>query len=439
MFGSPPPREQLALVACLCLVIALTAAPMASNVAVATHDEDRTTEGFKAYTPGGEIPNPGDTMTVELYMVPAFMDEQGPIPPDVEIRIDYQGYYTTTTSHCDTQDVYALGVDRGNDDPGTNYDEDLVQSLLENGDSERGPGDDPAQMTTNDDWDHRQFTWLDLAGEDDFQPTMNLNQDGTADESILAVDSCVEMPEAGWHRTFGMLNGTIEQFHGDRDSVTIDGEEHQEGDRFQIWESSLWYPVCECEESRHVAMRLDPPPGPMTPGSEGGVYHPNGTIESPYATVDEDGNLVYGDFTVPPENVTSEGIHFHDGFLELTGPIYYAEGHVEEDGTIVTPSGERIEPDEDESPPAPTPTPTREPTATEAPGDGPTATPTPTGAPDTDEGTPAGTGTDDGEHDDPPEEPDDDATPMPGDEQAGFGTVAALVALAVAALLARRS
>lgn len=85
---------------------------------------------------------------------------------------------------------------------------------------------------------------------------MKLNENGIEDETILAVDGCVEMPAAGWHRTFGMRNGTIEQFHSDRESVTIDGKKHQMGDRFQIWESSLWYPVCDCDESRHVAMRL---------------------------------------------------------------------------------------------------------------------------------------------------------------------------------------
>jgi hypothetical protein len=39
------------------LVVAFTVA--GASVAVATHEEERTTQGFKTYTPGGEIPNPG--------------------------------------------------------------------------------------------------------------------------------------------------------------------------------------------------------------------------------------------------------------------------------------------------------------------------------------------------------------------------------------------
>lgn len=439
-----------AVVTSLCLVLALALAPIGAGVAGASHQTDRTTDGFKAYTPGGEIPNPGDTMSVELYITPAFMGEEGPIPPEVEVRVDYQGYYTTTKSNCDTQDVYALGVDRGNDQAGTDYDEDLVQSLKQNGDSERSPADDPGKMTTNDDWDHRQFTWLDLAGEDSFQPTMNLNEGGTEDESILAVDGCVGMPDAGWHRTFGMLNGTIVQFHDDRESVTIDGEEYQEGDRFEIWESSLWYPVCDCEESRHVAMRLDPPPGKMTPGSEGGVYHPNGTIEAPYAEVREDGTIVYPGTEISPEQVTSEGIHYEDGFLELQGPIYYAAGHIEADGTIVTPQGERIEPDEDESPPPPTATPTPTASTTDTPGDDtPAGTPEPTAtlSPDDDgEGDGSGDGDGGGDGSDPADtdggssgdaEQERAGTPTV-DDAPGFGALGALAALLVAAVLLSR-
>ena len=229
VFSGPITGEHLVIAACLAFTFGMTLAQVASNVAVASHDQERTTDGFKAYTPGGAIPNPGDNLSVELYRVPAHMTDQGPIPADVEVQVDYVGYYSTTTSHCDTRQVYALGVDRGNDDPGTSYEEDLIQSLRNNDESERSPADDPARTTTNENWDHRQFTWLDLAGDDDLQPTMDLNQDGTEDESILAVDRCVEMPARGWHRTFGMLNGTIEQFHSDRDSVTINGEDHQGG------------------------------------------------------------------------------------------------------------------------------------------------------------------------------------------------------------------
>ena len=89
----------------------MTVAPISSGVALATHDDKRTTQGFKTYTPSGKIPNPGESCSVKLYMTPAFMEE-GPIPPEAEVRVEYVKYYSTTRSHCNAQDVYALGIDR---------------------------------------------------------------------------------------------------------------------------------------------------------------------------------------------------------------------------------------------------------------------------------------------------------------------------------------
>ena len=39
------------------------------------------------------------------------------------------------------------------------------------------------------------------------------------------------MPGPGWHRTFRYMNETVQQFHDDRDSITIDG--YQKGDHFE--------------------------------------------------------------------------------------------------------------------------------------------------------------------------------------------------------------
>jgi hypothetical protein len=430
------------LAACLAVAFALGIVALGTTGALATHQEDRTTDGFKAYTPGGEIPNPGENYSVELYMTPAHMDEEGPIPPNVEVRVEYVMYYSTTISRCDVQDTYVLGIDEGNDAPGTKTDKDMLENLKKNGNYVTGPDEDPAKMTTAD-WDHRQVTWLQFPDEEDFIEPLIIHGEGNEDELIVASEGCVQMPDPGWHRTFGYMNGTVTNITGDQNSVEIDGERYEEGDHFEIWESSLWYPVCDCNESRHVSMRLDPPPGKMTPGSEGGVYHPNGTVEAPYAEINESGYIIYDDFVVPPENVTSSGIVYHDGFLEFTGPIYYAEGHIEADGTIVTPSGDRIEPKGDRSPP-------REPTPTESGGgETPTATqtatstdaPTPTAAADTTK-TPdsGGAGT---------ERPADTATPADraggqnvvtptvGDAP-GLGSLVAMLGLLVGAEAVRR-
>lgn len=432
---------RVVLTACFVVALAVGVIALGASSAVATHEEDRTTDGFKAYTPGGEIPNEGETYSVELYMTPAHMDDEGPIPPDVEVRVEYVIYYSTTISQCDVEDTYVLGIDQGNDDPGTKTDKDMLENLKNNDDYETGPEDDPAMMTTAD-WDHRQVTYLEFPDEDDFIEPLIIHGNGREDELIVASDGCVEMPKPGWHRTFGYMNGTVTNITSDRSSVEIDGERYEEGDHFEIWEPSLWYPVCDCNVSRHVSMRLDPPPGKMTPGSEGGIYHPNGTVEAPYAEINESGYIIYDDFVVPPEDVTSSGIEFHDGFLELTGPIYYAAGHIEADGTIVTPSGDRIEPAEDESTGGGTPTesgagtdetPTATPTLT------PTDSPTPTDVGGT-------TATEaDGEETAAPVDTEADGdtggenvvTPTAADAP-GPGSVVALVALLVGAETVRR-
>jgi hypothetical protein len=237
--------------------------------------------------------------SVELYSTPAFMHDEGPIPPAVEVGVEYIKYYSTTKSHCGAQDVYALGIDRGNDRTGTEYEADMLQKPMADGRDDTGPEDDPARMTTSDDWNHRTVNWLRFPKPEDFTEPLRIHRGGVEDELIIASRDCVEMPDPGWHLAFTYVNGTIVQFHDDRESVTIDGEEHREGDHFELWQSAAWYPVCECEKSRHVAMRLDPPPGKLMRGSEGGIIHPNGTIEAPSAEVNESGWLLYPDTEVP--------------------------------------------------------------------------------------------------------------------------------------------
>lgn len=187
---------RVVLTACFAVALALGVVALGASSAVATHEEDRTTDGFKAYTPGGEIPNEGETYTVELYMTPSHMDDEGPIPPDVEVRVEYVLYYSTTISQCDVEDTYVLGIDRGNDDPGTKTDKDMLENLKNNDDYETGPEDDPAMMTTAD-WDHRQVTYLEFPDEDDFIEPLIIHGDGQEDELIVASAVASRCPHRG--------------------------------------------------------------------------------------------------------------------------------------------------------------------------------------------------------------------------------------------------
>lgn len=419
------------LVTLLVVVSAVTVA-VGFGAVSATHQNAETTDGFKPYTGDGSIPQPDTTYDVKLFNVPAYSDHDGPIPPKVEFRVDRVEYYSATISTCDVPDVETGGVDRGNDDPGTSTDEDLVPNLYDNGDYETTPEDDPGPVTDTD-WEHRQVTWLEFAPEDAFSTDpFYLHTDGVADETILAVRDCITMPDVeGWYRTWVFFNGTIKEIHGD-DQATVQGETYEEGDYIEGWEPSLWYPVCDCNQSRHVPMRIGVPPGEMTPGQDGGIIHPNGTIEAPSGTVQEDGTIVFEDESLPPENVTAEGLQLADGFLELTGPIIFGEGRIDADGTIVTPGGTEYPPaDQDESPATPTPTPVGTddggPTETDA---GPVETDSnddPGNAASTKEST--GTSTDAGQT--------GPSTPTQG-SGAGFGTFAALLALLASFLALRR-
>lgn len=288
------------------VVVAFTLAGLAAPVADASNENDRTTDGFEGYTPGGEIPRRGGTDTVELYWTPAFVEEDDSIPTEAEVRVEFDWYYLAALSHCDADDVCALGIDRCDDLPGTEYDAGLLRRLSQENDYETGPQDDPGRMTTDDDWDYRKVDWLAFPDPDDRADPLHVHVGRQEDEPIVASDDCVEMPESGWHRTDGYLNGTVVLFHYDCEQVTVDGESYEAGELFDIREPSLRYPVYECEESRHVGTWLDPPPGATMRGAEGGLVHPDGPIEDLYVETNESGYIT-DDLGVSPTNVRSDG------------------------------------------------------------------------------------------------------------------------------------
>lgn len=426
----------VAIVALLC-VGGLTLGTAAVG---ATHEEPRTTNGFKVYTPGGEIPTPGERdLTAEMYMVPAYADHEGPIPPHVEFRVDFIKFYTAAFSNCEVQDARTGGIDRGNNDSGTHTDKSLVQNLYGHGNYTTTAESDPG-MVTNTDWNRRSVVWLQFPPEDALYQPLYMHEGGVQDEGILAVEDCIDMPgNAGWYRDWVYVNGTISKIRGEDDTVTVQGETYEEGDYFEGWEPSPWYPVCDCNRTWHVAMKLDElPPGKTVRSPRGTVVYPNGSVEIPSVNVQQDGTLVYdgpeGRFTMPPENVTSEGVHFPDGFVEFQGGIIWlANGHIFPNGTIVTSDGSRIPPADQQM--GGEVTPTAGGTATGTATAAPVGTPTPTaGTPVTPAAGAAAaaagntqTATENG-----PTTPSSGAGP-------GFGGVVAVLALLVTVLAARAS
>lgn len=274
VFGGNPHRPRIAsvVVVVLCIVLAVTGAV----TVIATHEDDRTTDGYKAFTADGDIPKPGETYPAELYMAPAYADHDGPVPPKLEFHVDYVVFYDARdASSCSESEVRTAGIDRGNNDSGTTVDEDLLPSLWEFGDYETGPENDPGPVADNG-YEYRHATFAQLAPEDALaSDPVYINTHGIQDEGVLAVEDCVTMPDkSGWYRNWLYVNGSVEEIHGEDDEVTVQGETYSEGDYIEGWQPSKWYPVCQCDNMVEVEETLGPPPGEAIEGPEGGTVTP---------------------------------------------------------------------------------------------------------------------------------------------------------------------
>jgi PGF-CTERM protein len=134
------------------------------------------------------------------------------------------------TARGDTQDVRAVGWDRGGDQDGTQTDDS---------------GFAYAKSTDSDD------TYLVTEYYDEEDTAGNPPHWNHDDEFIIAFDDCFENPdEPMWTRWWYWANGT-----------TTDGE-YQEIEIF-----SHWIPVCECDDREAARQILGPPPSEEAEGS----------------------------------------------------------------------------------------------------------------------------------------------------------------------------
>ncbi|WP_276261140.1 hypothetical protein [Haloglomus litoreum] len=131
-------------------------------------------------------------------------------------------------SNCEPSDASAFGIDRGNNDPGTNTDKSLLTAFK--------------TYTSEEDFiDIVYYRESQLAGE----PVRG----SVHDQIVAAQSNCYDNPsEPGWYR----INGTITG-HVDSDASGTDTD-------YVIRDLSQWVYVCDCSSRAEAEQTLGPPP-----------------------------------------------------------------------------------------------------------------------------------------------------------------------------------
>jgi len=136
-------------------------------------------------------------------------------------------------SNCEPDNTAAFGIDRGNDDPGTNTDVSLLTSFK--------------SYTSEENFiDIKYYKEEKLAG--------GPIQAYVDDQVVAAQNGCYDNPsDPGWYRINGTITGSST---GD---TTTD---------YKIRDLSQWVYICDCSSRAEAESKLGPPPGQG--GSDGG-------------------------------------------------------------------------------------------------------------------------------------------------------------------------
>ncbi|WP_255198599.1 PGF-CTERM sorting domain-containing protein [Halorarius litoreus] len=149
---------------------------------------------------------------------------------------------------CQTSDTYAFGVDRDNDEPGTESNINLLDY--------RKGGEFTNTYISVQFYDGEELAAPsppDRGGKSEGREDGDGNPEMYPDDEIIAgQNSCYVMPEEpGWYQIDGKLNGTNWQ----GDFVTINVPSH-------------YFYVCECANEQEAREKLGPPPSEQGSGSE---------------------------------------------------------------------------------------------------------------------------------------------------------------------------
>jgi PGF-CTERM protein len=158
-------------------------------------------------------------------------------------------------SNCDSPNTAVFGIDRGNNNSGTQTDTDLLQHM----------------KNSNFHADGIEVTFFE---EGDFGEPTYINPE----DAIISVQGagssggpCFTMPEEpGWYQIQGMIEGT-----------TYDGE------TVQVEANSHYFPICEgCHDNDTAYEKLGPPPSQQT---SGGAATPTPTATATATPTPDDG------------------------------------------------------------------------------------------------------------------------------------------------------
>jgi PGF-CTERM protein len=196
---------------------------------------------------------------------------QGTSSPEGFERLDTLTIYNQDINFgtCSTEDTRAFGIDRGNDNSGTETDDSLLQHREDSSFNEHS-------------------IYVDFYGEDSIagQP-VSLN----AEDQVVAVqDGCYGMPdEPGWYQINARINGT--GYNGNY----IDSDD-------QGTIRSHYFYICDCSNEQEAREKLGPPPSES--GSDGGSD--DGGDATPTDDSGDDGGDDGGDAT-PTDDSGDDG------------------------------------------------------------------------------------------------------------------------------------
>jgi len=162
-------------------------------------------------------------------------------------------------SRCDTANTRIFGIDRGNNNSGTQVNEDLV--------AHQRNTDFRTNGTTIGFYD-----WNDFAGDPPYM--------APEDAIVRAVGAgsqdgpCLTMPsEPGWYQVQWFINGTVAD-NGPNEQPSENAEEI--GFKLQ----SNYFYVCECANETEAREQLGPPPNETDSPSAGDYANQDGVIET---------------------------------------------------------------------------------------------------------------------------------------------------------------
>ncbi|QLD89519.1 PGF-CTERM sorting domain-containing protein [Natronomonas salina] len=259
----PRIRELSVTVVATALVLSLAATTtlLGVGVAGAAHPDDAPDlseyADFQVNFPNPSDHYPGDQNpeggSIEYFAsgADAFRQqdaEEGVYIDRIVVHAEYEGEDWIDYSACSTDNTESFGIDRGNDNDGTEYDEGLVQRQK--------------QVDFRDDGIDIQFyKWGDLGGDPPYMAPEDAivasQGEGSAGGPCLTLTN-----EPGWYRIAAYLQGTVADNGPDQQPSDSAGEVSLE------LNSNNYLYVCECDSEEEAREQLGAPPNERSGGQE---------------------------------------------------------------------------------------------------------------------------------------------------------------------------